>query len=225
MSHGRKIAVIGLGYVGLPVAAAFARLGYPVVGFDIDATRVQELRAGQDRTREVETSDLKLPALRFTDDSAAFRTADFFIVTVPTPIDGARRPDLSAMLEASRQVGAALKKGDIVVYEFDGLSGCRRRGMRTGSGALLRAQGRLGFQRRVFAGADQSGRQEASFRDDHQGGLGPERRKPRHRGRGLWIGCHRRHPPCAFDQGGRGREGDREYPTRSQHRLHERAVG
>jgi UDP-N-acetyl-D-galactosamine dehydrogenase len=117
MSHGRKIAVIGLGYVGLPVAAAFARLGYPVVGFDIDATRVQELRAGQDRTREVETSDLKLPALQFTDDSAAFRTADFFIVTVPTPIDGARRPDLSAMLEASRQVGAALKKGDIVVYE------------------------------------------------------------------------------------------------------------
>ena len=59
MSHGRKIAVIGLGYVGLPVAAAFARGGVPVVGFDIDATRVDELRAGQDRTREVEAGDLR----------------------------------------------------------------------------------------------------------------------------------------------------------------------
>jgi UDP-N-acetyl-D-glucosamine/UDP-N-acetyl-D-galactosamine dehydrogenase len=117
MSHGRKIAVIGLGYVGLPVAAAFARGGYPVVGFDIDATRVDELNAGLDRTREVETSDLKLPLLSFTVDAAAFDACDFFIVTVPTPIDGARTPDLGAVLEASREVGAALKKGDIVVYE------------------------------------------------------------------------------------------------------------
>jgi UDP-N-acetyl-D-glucosamine/UDP-N-acetyl-D-galactosamine dehydrogenase len=117
MSYDRKIAVIGLGYVGLPVAAAFARGGYPVVGFDIDATRVAELKIAQDRTREVEISDLKLPSLNFTSDAAAFAACDFFIVTVPTPIDGARRPDLGAMLEASRQVGAALKKGDIVVYE------------------------------------------------------------------------------------------------------------
>jgi UDP-N-acetyl-D-galactosamine dehydrogenase len=117
MSHGRKIAVIGLGYVGLPVAAAFARGGYPVVGFDIDATRVDELRAGLDRTCEVETSDLTLSLLSFSGEAAAFRACDFFIVTVPTPIDGARRPDLGAMLEASHQVGAALKKGDIVVYE------------------------------------------------------------------------------------------------------------
>jgi UDP-N-acetyl-D-glucosamine/UDP-N-acetyl-D-galactosamine dehydrogenase len=117
MSHDRKIAVIGLGYVGLPVAAAFARGGYPVVGFDIDARRVAELKAARDRTREVDSSDLKLPSLSFTIDAAAFAACDFFIVTVPTPIDGARRPDLGAMLEASRQVGAALKKGDIVVYE------------------------------------------------------------------------------------------------------------
>jgi UDP-N-acetyl-D-galactosamine dehydrogenase len=117
MSHRRKIAVIGLGYVGLPVAAAFARAGSPVVGFDIDETRVAELRAGRDRTREVETADLKLPSLRFTNEVAAFQSCDFFIVTVPTPIDGARRPDLGAVFEASRLVGAALKKGDIVVYE------------------------------------------------------------------------------------------------------------
>jgi len=117
MSHRRKIAVIGLGYVGLPVAAAFARTGSPVVGFDIDHTRILELKAGQDRTREVETSDLKLASLSFTSETAAVKASDFFIVTVPTPIDGARRPDLGAMFEASRMVGASLKKGDIVVYE------------------------------------------------------------------------------------------------------------
>jgi UDP-N-acetyl-D-galactosamine dehydrogenase len=117
MSHRRKIAVIGLGYVGLPVAAAFARAGSPVIGFDIDRTRILELKAGQDRTREVEASDLKLPALSFTSDATVFRDSDFFIVTVPTPIDGARRPDLGAMFEASRMVGTALKRGDIIVYE------------------------------------------------------------------------------------------------------------
>jgi UDP-N-acetyl-D-galactosamine dehydrogenase len=117
MSHGRKIAVIGLGYVGLPVAAGFARAGSSVVGFDIDATRVQELRAGQDRTREVLISDLKLASLSFTSEVAEIKASDFFIVTVPTPIDRARRPDLGALLEASRQVGAALGQGDIVVYE------------------------------------------------------------------------------------------------------------
>jgi UDP-N-acetyl-D-galactosamine dehydrogenase len=117
MSHGRKITVIGLGYVGLPVAAAFARGGSPVVGFDVDAGRVKELKAGQDRTLEVTASDLNLASLSFASEAAAIRPCDFFIVTVPTPIDGARRPDLGAMLKASRQVGAALKKGDVVVYE------------------------------------------------------------------------------------------------------------
>ena len=117
MSHRRKIAIIGLGYVGLPVAAAFARAGTPVVGFDIDQARIHELKAGQDRTREVEASDLRLPSLSFTSDAAALKAADFFIVTVPTPIDASRRPDLGAMFAASRTVGSVLKKGDIVVYE------------------------------------------------------------------------------------------------------------
>jgi UDP-N-acetyl-D-galactosamine dehydrogenase len=99
------------------VAAAFARAGSPVVGFDIDRTRILELKGGQDRTREVETCDLKLASLSFTSETAAVKASDFFIVTVPTPIDGARRPDLGAMFGASRMVGASLKKGDIVVYE------------------------------------------------------------------------------------------------------------
>jgi UDP-N-acetyl-D-galactosamine dehydrogenase len=117
MSHRRKIAVIGLGYVGLPVAVAFAREGSTVVGFDIDEARVRELKEGLDRTREVETSDLKHSSLSFTCDAGSLKTCDFFIVTVPTPIDAARRPDLGAMLGASRTVGSALRKSSIVVYE------------------------------------------------------------------------------------------------------------
>jgi UDP-N-acetyl-D-glucosamine/UDP-N-acetyl-D-galactosamine dehydrogenase len=116
-AHGRQIAVIGLGYVGMPVAAAFARLGNRVIAFDIDDRRVAELRSGRDRTREVRSEDLRRPALHFTDDPTDLRAADFFIVTVPTPIDDARRPDLGALLAASRTVGAVLKHGDIVVYE------------------------------------------------------------------------------------------------------------
>jgi UDP-N-acetyl-D-glucosamine/UDP-N-acetyl-D-galactosamine dehydrogenase len=117
VSHGRKIAVIGLGYVGLPVAVAFARSGAPVVAFDIDPARVRELLSGWDRTREVNPEDLRRPSLTFTTDPAALKSADFFIVTVPTPIDQARRPDLEALLKASETVGKAIGAGGIVVYE------------------------------------------------------------------------------------------------------------
>jgi UDP-N-acetyl-D-galactosamine dehydrogenase len=117
LPHGRKIAVIGLGYVGMPVAAAFARRGDRVIAFDIDPRRVAELKTGHDRTRELSREDLQLPHLNVTSDTLELRAADFFIVTVPTPIDDARRPDLRALLSASRTVGAALKRGDIVVYE------------------------------------------------------------------------------------------------------------
>ncbi|MBO0712524.1 MAG: nucleotide sugar dehydrogenase [Acetobacteraceae bacterium] len=117
MTHGRRIAVIGLGYVGLPVAVALARGGAPVIGFDIDRARVGELRSGHDRTREVDAAELAQPTLRYTDDPAGLAGTDFFIVTVPTPIDAANRPDLSAMFSASKTVGHALKRGAIVVYE------------------------------------------------------------------------------------------------------------
>ena len=117
MAHSRRIAVIGLGYVGLPVAVSFARTRVPVVGFDVDAARIRELKEGYDRTQEVEAADLCLESLTFSTDRSAIRNSDFYIVTVPTPVDDARRPDLGAMIAASRSVGAALKKGDIVVYE------------------------------------------------------------------------------------------------------------
>jgi UDP-N-acetyl-D-galactosamine dehydrogenase len=117
MAHGRSIGVIGLGYVGLPVAAAFARSGAAVTGFDIDAERIAELRSGQDRTREVSSADLARKNLRLTGDARDLVGADFFIVTVPTPIDDARRPNLSMLVRASETVGAALRRGGIVVYE------------------------------------------------------------------------------------------------------------
>ncbi len=117
MAHQRKIAVIGLGYVGLPVAVAFARSGAVVVGFDVDRKRIEELRAGVDRTREVEKSGLSHSTLVYESDPAALAQADFYIITVPTPIDASRRPDLGALHAASVTVGAVLKRGDIVVYE------------------------------------------------------------------------------------------------------------
>lgn len=124
MSHNRKIAVIGLGYVGLPVAVAFARSGVKVVGFDIDQGRIEELQSGVDRTREIEGADLHLPTLVYTADVGKLSTVDFFIVTVPTPIDGANRPDLRPLLGASDTVGRAMTKGSIVVYESTVYPGC-----------------------------------------------------------------------------------------------------
>jgi len=103
--------------VGLPVATAFARSGVPVLGFDIDKKRVLELRSGHDHTNEVAVEDLHRTSLTFSHEAAALRDADFYIVTVPTPIDEARNPDLGAMLAATRTIGKVLKKGDIVVYE------------------------------------------------------------------------------------------------------------
>ncbi|WP_349371497.1 nucleotide sugar dehydrogenase [Salinarimonas sp.] len=107
----------GLGYVGLPVAAAFAAAGFEVVAFDIDARRVGELREGRDRTGEVDPARLAAPGLRLTTDPADLAAADFHIVTVPTPITEERRPDLRPLVSASRTVGRALKRGDVVVYE------------------------------------------------------------------------------------------------------------
>jgi UDP-N-acetyl-D-glucosamine/UDP-N-acetyl-D-galactosamine dehydrogenase len=124
VKHGRKIAVIGLGYVGLPVAVAFARSDAAVIGFDIDRQRIEELKAGHDRTREVDPHELKLPTLRFESDPASLAEADFFIVTVPTPIDDARRPDLRPLIGASETVARILKRGDIVVYESTVYPGC-----------------------------------------------------------------------------------------------------
>jgi UDP-N-acetyl-D-galactosamine dehydrogenase len=113
----KKIAVIGLGYVGLPLAVEFGK-HRPVIGFDIKPDRIAELRAGQDQTREVSPEELaEARHLSLTADPADLAAATVFIVTVPTPIDAHKRPDLSPLVKASETVGRALKKGDIVIYE------------------------------------------------------------------------------------------------------------
>lgn len=112
----RDISVIGLGYVGLPVAVAFGRRSR-VVGFDINAVRVRELQRGVDRNRDVTRDDLAEADVYFTDDAQELRKANFHIVTVPTPVDSTNRPDLRPLIEAARIVGRYLNRGDIVVFE------------------------------------------------------------------------------------------------------------
>jgi UDP-N-acetyl-D-galactosamine dehydrogenase len=112
-----RIGVIGLGYVGLPLAVYLSR-HFPVVGFDIDAIRVDELARGIDRTHEVTDEEFAAAKdLNYTADIEGLRDCNFYIVTVPTPVDNAKRPDLSALVAASRDVGSVLSPGDIVVYE------------------------------------------------------------------------------------------------------------
>jgi UDP-N-acetyl-D-galactosamine dehydrogenase len=112
----RIISVIGLGYVGLPVAVAFGKKN-STIGFDVNAERIRELQKGHDRTGEVTSEELAETGLLFTDSIDELRKADFHIIAVPTPVDDAKRPDLSILLKASETVAKALKKGDIVVYE------------------------------------------------------------------------------------------------------------
>ncbi len=116
MKKDRIVSVVGLGYVGLPVAVAFGKIR-TTIGFDINATRISELKSGFDRTGEVESADLVSADILFTDQTSELAKADFHIVAVPTPVDSANQPDLTPMLKASETVGKALKKGDVVVYE------------------------------------------------------------------------------------------------------------
>jgi len=116
INHGRKISVVGLGYVGLPVAVEFARQD-DTVGFDISRSRIEELRRGFDRTGEVSEAELQSVALSVSDQPQVLADADFHIVAVPTPIDHAKNPNLQPLLAASELVGSVLKAGDIVVYE------------------------------------------------------------------------------------------------------------
>lgn len=117
MDDQATLAVIGLGYVGLPLAVEFGKKR-AVIGFDINPARIAALAAGQDHTREVEAAELaEARHLTLSADPAALRAARIFIVTVPTPIDSHKRPDLGPLLRASETVGRALKPGDLVIYE------------------------------------------------------------------------------------------------------------
>lgn len=146
MQNNSKITIVGLGYVGLPLAISFAEI-FPVTGFDTNKKRIEELRTGYDRTREADKEKLmhslaKEPVyqladameyqaeaseeagLSFTSDPSDIADSDVYIVTVPTPIDGFNKPDLRPLLQASETIGRVLKKGDVVIYESTVYPGC-----------------------------------------------------------------------------------------------------
>ncbi|WP_199099909.1 Vi polysaccharide biosynthesis UDP-N-acetylglucosamine C-6 dehydrogenase TviB [Dyella sp. ASV21] len=119
-----KLAIIGLGYVGLPLAVEFGKR-YDTLGFDINQSRIDELRAGRDNTLEVTAAELaEADRLRFSSQLADLADRNVFIVTVPTPIDSAKRPDLTPLVRASETLSKVLKRGDIVVYESTVYPGC-----------------------------------------------------------------------------------------------------
>ncbi len=112
-----RICVVGLGYVGLPVAVAMARRFPGTIGYDISLRRIEELRAGRDNTGEIDTDDLQASGLALTADASDLADSTFYIVTVPTPIDRERRPDLGIIENACRTIAPHLKAGDVVVFE------------------------------------------------------------------------------------------------------------
>jgi UDP-N-acetyl-D-galactosamine dehydrogenase len=116
MSKNRQIAVVGLGYVGMPIAVYFGRV-QRVIAFDINAQRIDELKRNIDRNHDVASEEIAKSTVDWTMDPARIKDADFVIVTVPTPVDNANRPDLTPLKKASTTVGRNLKKGAIVVYE------------------------------------------------------------------------------------------------------------
>ncbi len=125
MEAGQKtvISVIGLGYVGLPIALAFSRK-FPVIGFDINKGRIEMMKAGQDPSKEVDFSEFEGTDIRFTCDAADLKEANFHIIAVPTPIDEHTMPDLTPLLSATRTVASALKQGDYVVFESTTYPAC-----------------------------------------------------------------------------------------------------
>lgn len=123
MSNDR-IGIIGLGYVGLPLAVEFGKV-IEVIGFDINQKRIEELRQGHDRTDEVSDNELKEAKwLSYSSNPDDLRQVNYFMVTVPTPVDEYKKPDLSPLISASRTVGSVIKKGDVVIYESTVYPGC-----------------------------------------------------------------------------------------------------
>ena len=112
-----RIGIIGLGYVGLPLAIEFGKQ-YPTIGFDLKQERIDELGAGQDSTREVAPEELtQAERLEFTSNASDLADCNVYIVTVPTPIDAHKRPDFSFLKNASRTIGGMISAGDVVIYE------------------------------------------------------------------------------------------------------------
>lgn len=143
-----RIAVIGLGYVGLPLAVAFSKK-YAVIGFDINKRRIQELKDAYDTTKEISRQDLREAVnLTFSWDEGALKECNVFIVTVPTPVDHYKKPNLTHLLKASTMIGQMLKQGDVVIYESTVYPGCTE----DDCVPVLERESRLKFNEGFFCG-------------------------------------------------------------------------
>ncbi len=143
-----SIAIVGLGYVGLPLAVAFAKQ-YTVIGFDINESRINDLQNGKDFTLECTEAQIKnAKYLTFTSSLSAIKEATIFIVTVPTPVDAEKHPNLKPLLEATAMVGSVLKKGDLVIYESTVYPGCTEEDCVP----VLEKQTRLSFNKDFYCG-------------------------------------------------------------------------
>src|SRR2546430_3641471 len=138
-----RIGVVGLGYVGLPLAVEFGKQ-YETIGFDVNPKRVAQLRRGRDLTLEVTSAELKAAKrLSFSTELERLRRCQVFIVTVPTPIDGYKRPDLGPLMRASESVGAVLRRGAVVIYESTVYPGCTEEGRSEEHTSELQSQSNL----------------------------------------------------------------------------------
>ena len=160
-----SIAVIGLGYVGLPVAIAFARQAGRVVGFDISTRRIEALERGEDRTGEVSSTELLASRVQFTSDPAQLAGASFFIVTVPTPVDGQQRPDLGPLRSACAIIGPHLSRGSVVVFESTVFPGATEEicgpALEAASGLICGADFTLGYSPERINPGDRTHRLES----------------------------------------------------------------
>ncbi len=189
-----RLAVIGLGYVGLPLAVGFGRV-LETLGFDINEHRISELRAHRDHTLEITSAELEATSrLRFSADPADLATCNVFIVTVPTPIDDAKRPDLRPLESASRAVGRVIRPGGVAIYESTVYPGATEEVcvpiLERESGSALQRR----FLRRLQPRAHQSRRQAAPPGNHHEGHLRLDARSRRFRRCAVSADHHRRHP-------------------------------
>ena len=220
-----KVGVVGLGYVGLPLAVEFGK-HFPTVGFDIKADRIAELARAMDSTLEVDGEELAEAAKLCVHDQPRRRCGPckVFIVTVPTPIDEYKRPDLTPLVKASETVGKVLKKGDVVVYESTVYPGCTEEVCVPILERRVGAEVQQGFLRAATArSASIRATRSIASADDQEGHLGLDAGGRRFVDALYRSDRHGRHAQGLEHQGGRGRQGDREHAARRQHRADQRA--
>ena len=227
MPSDRRIAVIGLGYVGLPVAVGVRALGRSGHRFRHrrDARRGAARRPATARARSSRAIS-RHPTLTLTTRSGGARARRISSSSRCRRRSTTRAGPIStALLRPRETVGGRSSAATSSSTSRRSIPAPSKRTACRCWSSISGLTGRPGFHGRLFAGAHQSGRQGASVRDHRQGGRRAGRAHARYRRRGLRLGGHGRHPPGAVDQGGGSRQGDREHPARPQHRVHERAVG